>query len=116
MWPYEFSSIRETHRIKSKKPGMPCFVINTKLGTGMIDSLGGPDRVNNILSTLNLKPMNPKSLKHMERRAEAYVEAVAKMSTRKAASEAFETEMEEIGESESTEALKSMGDLIEDLP
>lgn len=49
----------------------------------MIDSLGGPDRVNNILSTLNLKPVNTKSLKHMERRGWAYVEAVAKMSTRK---------------------------------
>lgn len=43
------------------------------------------------------------------------MEAIAKMSTRKPATEAFETEMEEIGESESTEALKSMGDLIEDV-
>lgn len=60
----------------------------------MTDLLGGPERVNNILSTLNIKPVNPKSLKHMERWAGAYVEAIAKMSTRKPATEAFETEME----------------------
>lgn len=49
----------------------------------MIECLGGTDRVNNIASTLFLKPINLKSLKHMERRAAMYVEAVAKMSTRK---------------------------------
>jgi hypothetical protein len=60
---------------------------------GMIDSIGGPDRLNNFLSTLNLKPINPKSLKKMERRAGVYVEAVAKSSTQKAATDAFEMEM-----------------------
>lgn len=54
----------------------------------MIHSLGGQQY---FLSTLILMPVNPKSLKHMERQSGAYVEAVAKMSTRK---EAFETEME----------------------
>ncbi|XP_056009475.1 uncharacterized protein LOC130051527 [Ostrea edulis] len=75
----------QTHREKAGKAGMPCFVINTKLGTGMIDSIGGPVRLNNFLATLNIKPVNCRSLKVMERRAGVHVEAVAQQSTRQAA-------------------------------
>lgn len=35
----------------------------------MIDNLGGTDRVNNLLAALNMKPVNAKNLKVMERRA-----------------------------------------------
>lgn len=34
----------------------------------MIDNLGGPDRVNNVLAALNLKPISQKNLKIIERR------------------------------------------------
>ena len=62
--------------------------------TAMIDSLGGADRVNNVLAALNLKPISQKNLKLMERRAGNFVESVAKKSTAKAAKDSFELEME----------------------
>ncbi|XP_060582422.1 uncharacterized protein LOC132738835, partial [Ruditapes philippinarum] len=42
---------------------MPWFVVNTKLGTAMIDSVGGPMRVNNLLSTLNIPTIGNKNMK-----------------------------------------------------
>lgn len=59
----------------------------------MIDSVGGPDRVNNLLSTLNIKPINCRNLKKMERRAGAAIETVASESQREAAISAFLQEM-----------------------
>ena len=44
--------------------------------SAMIDSLGGPKRVNNFLSTLNLKPVSNKNLKKMEVRAGEVVRLV----------------------------------------
>lgn len=60
----------------------------------MIDNLGGTDRVNNLLAALNMKPVNAKNLKVMERRAGHFVEKVSKMSTDKAAKESSQQEME----------------------
>lgn len=60
----------------------------------MIDNLGGTDRVNNLLAALNMKPVNAKNLKVMERRAGHFVEKVSKMSTDKAAKKSFQHEME----------------------
>lgn len=60
----------------------------------MIDGLGGPDKVNNLLSTLNIKPINHKNLKVIERRAGRMVESVAYKSTSSATEKAFKTEME----------------------
>ncbi|XP_053400079.1 uncharacterized protein LOC123542175 isoform X3 [Mercenaria mercenaria] len=62
----------KVHRMKTN--GMPCFDVNTKLGTAMIDSLGGPVRVNNFLSTLNVKPICNRNLKKMEERAGEAIE------------------------------------------
>lgn len=62
--------------------------------TAMIDSIGGPVKVNNMLSTLNIPPIGEKNLKCMERRAGEVVEKVAGMSTLNAAKEAFEMEMQ----------------------
>jgi len=59
----------------------------------MIDSIGGPDRVNNFLTTLNLKPISFKNMKVMERRAGRLVELVAQKSTTKAAKQAYAQEM-----------------------
>lgn len=59
----------------------------------MIDSLGGPDRVNNVLAALNLKPISQKNLM-IERRAGNFVESIAKSSMSKAAKDSFELEME----------------------
>lgn len=59
----------------------------------MIDSIGGTDRVNNFLSTLNLKPIGPKTLKEFERRAGENVESVANHSTLNAAKNSFKMEM-----------------------
>lgn len=62
--------------------------------TAMIDSIGGPDKVNNMLSTLNIPPISGKNLKSMERRAGEVVEEVARKSTQNAAIEAFRMEMQ----------------------
>lgn len=62
--------------------------------TAMIDSIGSPVKVNNMLSTLNIPPIGEKNLKCMERRAGEVVEKVAGMSTLNAAKEAFEMEMQ----------------------
>ena len=59
----------------------------------MIDSIGGPDRVNNFLSTLNMKTIGPKTLKAIERRAGERVETVASQSTLNAAKKSFNMEM-----------------------
>ena len=55
----------------------------------MIDSIGGSGKVNNMLSTLNLGPINRRSLQDIERRAGSFVEAVGKQSFDSAAQEAF---------------------------
>ena len=60
----------------------------------MIDNLGGPKRVNNMLSTLNLPTINDARLKEMERRAGDAVETIAERSSRTAAREAFHEEMQ----------------------
>jgi len=59
----------------------------------MIDNIGGPGRVNNFLTTLNVPPICNRNLKSMERRAGSVVEAVADISMRKAAEEAYHAEM-----------------------
>ncbi|KAH3858216.1 hypothetical protein DPMN_100835 [Dreissena polymorpha] len=48
---------------------MPCFDINTKLGTAMKVSLGRPVKVNNFLTTLNITLIENRNLKKMEARA-----------------------------------------------
>lgn len=60
----------------------------------LIDSLGGPTRVNNFLSTLNIKPIDQKNLKSMERRAGQKIEEVATRSMELAATETYKLEME----------------------
>lgn len=60
----------------------------------MIDNLGGPVRVNNFLATLNLKPIGNRSLKMMEERAGEAIEELAVASTRQAAIDAYQLEME----------------------
>jgi len=59
----------------------------------MIDSIGGSGKVNNMLSTLNIAPINRRNLQDMERRAGRFVECVAKQSKETAAREAFDSEM-----------------------
>ena len=59
----------------------------------MIDSLGGPCRVNNFLTALNMKPISNDNLKKMENRAGPFVERFAKDSCHIAADEAFQAEM-----------------------
>ncbi|XP_069129806.1 uncharacterized protein [Argopecten irradians] len=73
----------------------------------MIDSLGGPDRVNNFLSILNMKPISNPNPKKIERRAGGFVEEIAKISTENAAKEAFQREMEDIATEESASILES---------
>lgn len=60
----------------------------------MVDSLGGPVKVNNFLSTMNLKTIPNKNLKAMEERAGEVMVAHSVQSTRQAAENAFENEME----------------------
>ncbi|XP_053374280.1 uncharacterized protein LOC128545997 [Mercenaria mercenaria] len=103
----------KTHHMKQK--GMPCFAVNTKLGTAMIDSIGDPVRVNNFLSTLNIQPIVNSNLKKMERRAGDVVEKVAQQSAAAAAKDAFTKEMEDVAQVETDEAAKSMEGVIDDL-
>lgn len=60
----------------------------------MIDSLGGLNRVNNFLFTLNIKPIDQKNLKSMGRRAGQKIEEVAKRSMELAATDTYKLEME----------------------
>lgn len=59
----------------------------------MIDSIGGSGKVNNLLSTLNVKPIPKANLQKMERRAGQLIESVAESSRKSAAQEAFKQEM-----------------------
>lgn len=103
----------KTHREAGQRKGRPCFVVNTKLGTGlirrcftaelfdciniivaMIDSIGGAAKVNNFLSTLNIKPISQKNLAKMEQRAGETIVALSKEISEDAAREAFDREIE----------------------
>ena len=55
--------------------------------------LGGSGKVNNLLATLNVKPVHRQNLQAIERRAASFVETVATKSTQKAAKEAILSEM-----------------------
>ena len=59
----------------------------------MIDSVGGSGKVNNVLSTLNIAPVNRKNLQDMERRAGNFVGSFAEKSMDTAAKETFQKEM-----------------------
>lgn len=76
--------------------GMPSFCVNTKLGAAMIDSVGGPQRMNNFLATLNLPTVNNKNLKVMERRAGEMIEKFADKNMTSESQKAFREEMIEV--------------------
>ncbi|VDH90482.1 Hypothetical predicted protein [Mytilus galloprovincialis] len=58
----------------------------------MIDTLGGPQRVKYVLSTLNLPPILLENLKVMERRSGEMIEGFANLSMDQRCREAFEAE------------------------
>ena len=60
----------------------------------MIDSVDGPQKMNNFLATLNLPPINNKNLKVMERRAGAMIEKYAEENMRTESQKAFVEEMQ----------------------
>ena len=60
----------------------------------MIDNIGGYDRVNNFLSTLNMRALSQSSLKKMERLAGDGVDEVSNKSCKKAAKETLKQELE----------------------
>lgn len=60
----------------------------------MIDSLGAPNLENNILSTLNIKPIDQKNLKSMECRARQKMEEAAKQSKESATTETYKLEID----------------------
>ena len=62
--------------------------------SAMIDGIGGPDRVNNFLATLDMKPINPRTLKDLERKAGTAIEAFSKESQLKSAKEAMHLEQQ----------------------
>jgi len=61
--------------------------------SAMIDGVGGSTKVNNMLATLNVKPISSKNLKRMERRAGDVIETISKESSKRAAKDAFQMEM-----------------------
>ncbi|CAC5404979.1 unnamed protein product [Mytilus coruscus] len=108
--PYGF-----THKENPSSKGMPSFSVNTKLGAAMIDALGGPQRVNNVLSTLNLPPISHKKLKVMERRAGEMIEGFANLRMEQRCREAFEAEMSNTAEDENgTGNTENMSDTTTD--
>ena len=66
-----------------------CYIV-TK---AMIDSIGGPQRVNNFLTTLDLPSISHKNLKAMESRAGQMIEDYAEKSMANATKVSFDTEM-----------------------
>ena len=62
----------------------------------MIFNHGGTDRVNNFSTSLNVKLINAKNLKVMEKRAGSLVENVSEISTKTAAKESFKQEMKQV--------------------
>ncbi|CAC5355926.1 unnamed protein product [Mytilus coruscus] len=82
-----------THKENPSSKGMRSFSVNTKLGAAMIDALGGLQRVNTVLSTLNLPPISHKNVKVMERRAGEVIEGFANLSMDQRCREVFEAEM-----------------------
>lgn len=61
----------------------------------MIDSLGAPNLENNILSTLNIKPIDQKNLKSsMQYRAGQKMEEAAKQSKESATTETYKLEID----------------------
>ncbi|KAH3864014.1 hypothetical protein DPMN_027026 [Dreissena polymorpha] len=73
---------------------MPCFDVNTKLGTAMIVSLGRPVKVNNFLTTLNITLIANRNLKKKETCAEEAFKKISTTSSNKAAIDAYEKEMD----------------------
>lgn len=59
----------------------------------MIDSVGGPQRMNNFLATLNLPTVNNKNLKVMERRAGEMIEKFADKNMTSESQKAFKEEI-----------------------
>lgn len=59
----------------------------------MIDSVGGPQRMNSFLATLNLPTVNNKNLKVMERRAGEMIEKFADENMADESQKAFRDEM-----------------------
>ncbi|KAH3814883.1 hypothetical protein DPMN_143400 [Dreissena polymorpha] len=57
-------------------------------------SLGRPMKVNNFLTTLNIKLIANRNLKKIEARAWEAIKKISKSSTNKAAIDAYEKEME----------------------
>lgn len=62
----------------------------------MIDSFGGPQRVNNILTTLDLPYIPHKNLEVMERRAGHIIENVTKKSITNSRKTAFQKKMRHV--------------------
>lgn len=58
-----------------------------------IDSVGGPQRMNNFLATLNLPTVNNKNLKVMERRAGEMIDKFADKNMTSESQKAFKEEM-----------------------
>lgn len=59
----------------------------------MIDNVGGPRRMNNLLTTLDLPSIDNKSLKAMERRAGKMIENYADRNMKTECKKAFDKEM-----------------------
>lgn len=69
------------------------YLINLCFFKAMIDSVGGPQRMNNFLATLNLPTVNNKNLKVMERRAGEMIEKFADENMANESQKAFRDEM-----------------------
>ncbi|XP_062576614.1 uncharacterized protein LOC134238504 isoform X3 [Saccostrea cucullata] len=101
----------KTHKDEGQGKGMPSFCINTKVGAAMIDSVGGPQRMNNLLTTLDLPFINNRSLKVMERRAGQIIEKYAEENMKEESLMAFEKEMIAVSQKEEDDFKEEFTDL-----
>ncbi|XP_061167894.1 uncharacterized protein LOC133176848 [Saccostrea echinata] len=77
----------------------------------MIDNVGGPQRMNNLLTTLDLPFINNRSLKTMERRAGQIIEKYAKDNMKEESMMAFEKEMIAVSQKEEGDFKEEFTDL-----
>ena len=67
--------------------------MNNEFITAMIGNVGGPKRMNNLITILDLSFINSRSLKTMERRTGQIVEKYAEKTMKKESIMAFEKEI-----------------------
>lgn len=76
--------------VKTGKRSQGAFDVNSKLALAVVHTGLGPVQVNNLLTTLNLPPVDPTTLKRWEYKIDSTLETIAKLSCYEAQKEEIE--------------------------